>query len=129
MPQHRNMVSAPVRTRLLLAISALTLVLWACTVDTLEPLPLDITATADRLTAAPADSIGFVFRAQGGLLLAVNVAWGDGTTFAQALSGGPRTAVLSLRHAYQQSGVYQVSAEVEDAAAGTKTATVSVTIQ
>jgi hypothetical protein len=128
MPQHRNTVAAPVMLRLLIAVSALTLVLWACTADTLEPLTLDITATADRSTAAPADSINFEFRAQGGRLLTLSVEWGDGTTYSAPLNGA-RTAVARRRHAYQQSGVYQVSAELDDAAAGTKTATLSVTIQ
>jgi hypothetical protein len=113
----------------LLAAIALTLALVACEADTLEPLPLDITMSADKLTTVPADSITFNIKAQGGLLRTIGIEWGDGTSYMVQL-GGARTAELNrLRHAYQQSGVYQVSAAVDDAAAGQKTATLSVTIQ
>jgi hypothetical protein len=124
----RNTVVPRARTRLLLAAVALTLAAAACTTSSLEPLPLEITMTANKLTAVPADSIDFEIRAQGGVLLGLSIAWGDGSSRDVDLNGA-RWANVNLRHAYEQSGVYQVSAAVDDAAAGEKTATLSVTIQ
>jgi hypothetical protein len=108
--------------------AAYALTAGACGSYTVEPLPLEITLTADKLTTVPSDSINFEIRAQGGVLLGLSIEWGDGNSRELDLNGA-RTVTANLRHAYQQSGVYQVSAAVDDAAAGEETAMLTVTIQ
>lgn len=100
----------------------------ACGSGQLEPLPLEITITADRLTAARGDSISFDVRAQGGALRILSVDWGDGDLYT-VLTSGARTAHAIVRHAYANAGMYDVEAAVDDAQAGRKAATVRVTVQ
>ncbi|MGH7466632.1 MAG: PKD domain-containing protein [Longimicrobiales bacterium] len=113
--------------RKLLAFLFLALVA-ACDPYQLQPLPLEITVTPERTTAAPGDSIMFTIDAQGGVLLGIDLIWGDGQTRTIQTSGA-RTANVRQRHAYAQPGVYEMSAAVSDAEAGSKTAAVSIRIQ
>jgi hypothetical protein len=117
------------RTRVLVALAALAFAASGCGFDTLEPLPLDITIIADKLVTLPSDSITFEIRAQGANLLGITVEWGDDTSYMLP-TGGARTAEISgIRHAYDVSGVYQVSAAVDDRAGARKSATLEITIQ
>ncbi len=111
------------------ALSCLAIVigLAACTPGTLEPLPLDIGVTANRTTAAVGDSITFVVTAQGGILVGVEIDYGDGIV-EQFGTSGARTAQVTFRHAYQLSGTFTVRAVVTDAEAGQKDATTEVRI-
>ena len=102
--------------------------LGACSAETLAPLPLDITITAQPVSAAPGDSISFDVTAQGGQLLGVTVDYGDGTG-DQFVTGGARTARLTFRHAFAASGTYLVSATVTDAAAGEKEASTEIRVE
>jgi hypothetical protein len=94
----------------------------------LEPLPLNIGIEASQTTAAPGDPINFLVSAQGGDLLGVETDYGDGSAERYA-TGGARTARVTFRHAYAAAGTYEVRATVTDARAGTKDATVAVTIR
>ena len=102
-------------------------VLGACSPETLAPLPLGIDIEASRITAAPGDSISFEVNAQGGQLLGITTAYGDGTT-EQVGTSGARTARVTFRHAFSAPGTYQVQATVLDAVAGSKDASVSVRV-
>jgi hypothetical protein len=114
--------------RALLAFLLLGTLLGACDPYETEPLPLDITVSAERTQAAPGDSILFEINAQGGSLLGIDLVWGDGQTRA-IQTVGAQTANVRQRHAYAQPGVYDMSASVSDAEAGSKTATLSIRIQ
>jgi hypothetical protein len=114
--------------RLRVALAALALAASGCGIDAAEPLPLDITIAADKLTTAPADSITFEIRAQGGNLLGISVEWGDGTSYVLP-TGGARTAQSRVRHAYEDSGVYQVSAAADDATGSRKSVALNITIE
>ncbi len=111
------------------ALSCLAIVigLAACSPSTLEPLPLDIGVEASRTTAVLGDSITFVVSAQGGILVGVEIAYGD-TTTEQFGTSGARTARVTFRHAYQQRGTFTVRAVVTDAVAGQKEATTEIRI-
>lgn len=99
----------------------------SCTIDELEPLPLAITIQAVPSTAGATQEIIFEFTAQGGQLLGLLLEYGDNAT-AEVDLRGSRTAEGELRHAYTASGVYTVTATVEDAGLGSKQATTSVTV-
>jgi hypothetical protein len=110
------------------AILLMSAWLAACEPFELEPLPLEITLVADRTTAARGDSILFTITAQGGTLLGIGIDWGDGQSLAIPTSGA-RTATTHQGHAYSESGTYNVLAEVTDAEAGSKNASLSVRIE
>jgi len=99
----------------------------ACTSSSLEPLPLDITITASRTSAAPGDTIVFVATIQGGDLLGLDTAYGDNVTDEYG-TGGARTGKVTFRHAYTARGTYTVTITVTDGVAGQKTATTEVRI-
>lgn len=99
----------------------------ACSTDPIEPLPLEITLEASRVTAAPGDTITFVAEAQGGTLVGVEINYGDSATDAFA-TGGARTARISFRHAYTTRGTFTVRSVVTDAVAGQKEATTEVRV-
>ena len=102
--------------------------LLGCAQEPLDPLPLDVTITAERTVAAAGDSIRFDITAQGGSLLGVIVEYGDEqSSIFNAF--GARTARTSFRHAYAQAGVYNVEATVSDALAGDQTAGVRIEIR
>ncbi|MEW5918534.1 MAG: hypothetical protein AB1762_19180 [Gemmatimonadota bacterium] len=98
-----------------------------CSTDPIEPLPLQLTVEANRTTAATGDTVTFVTNAQGGSLVGVEIDYGDNTTDTFA-TGGARTARITFRHAYQQRATFTVRAVVTDALAGTKEATIAVTV-
>ena len=104
------------------------LCVMACGDGSLDPLPLEITLTSSRTTAAPGDVIEFVVTAQGGGLVGVTIAFGDGSG-DQFGTGGARTARVPFSHAFSVAGVYQVQATVTDATAGSRAAGVAVTVQ
>lgn len=112
--------------RILLCLAALVGVA-SCTAATLDPKPLDVRIEASRTTAVIGDTLTFVVTAQGGVLVGVEIQYGDsnGDQFGTA---GARTARISFRHAYQQIGTYTVRAVVTDAAAGQKEATTEVRV-
>lgn len=94
---------------------------------TTEPLPLDITIDPPA-SATTLDSVSFVVRAQGDALIGIETAYGDGESLFRP-TGGARTAVVTFRHLYTQSGTYDVTATATDAVLGEKTATVQVNVQ
>ncbi len=103
-------------------------ILGACSAETLAPLPLGIGIVASRTTAAPGESLSFEVTAQGGQLIGVTTAYGDGTE-DQIATSGARTARLTFRHAFYAPGTYQVRATVTDALAGPKEASVEVRVE
>lgn len=111
------------------ALSSLAIVvgLAACSPATLEPKPLDIRVEANRTTAVTGDTVTFVVTAQGGALIGVEIDYGD-TGIDQFATAGARTARVTFRHAYQQSGTFTVKAVVTDATAGQKQATIEVRV-
>lgn len=100
----------------------------ACDDASLDPLPLDISIEASRVTAAPGDTIRFLVSAQGGSLLGVAMAFGD-SNGDQRATGGARTARVTFPHTYSAVGVYEASATVTDAVAGDKRASIEVRVQ
>jgi PKD repeat protein len=98
----------------------------ACS-ESLAPLPLEIGVQASRTVAAPGDSIDFVVTAQGGQLVGIAIAFGDGSEDLFG-TGGARTAKVTFRHAYSARGTYQVQATVTDALAGPKDASIEVRV-
>ena len=111
------------------ALSCLAIVigLAACAPATLKPKPLDIRVEANRSTAAVGETLTFVVTTQGGALIGVELDYGDNTV-DQFGTGGARTARVTFRHAYLQSGTYTAKAVVTDAAAGQKQATIEVRV-
>ena len=101
--------------------------LGGCSADALAPLPLRITISASRLTAAPGDVISFEVVAQGGQLVGITTTYGDGTE-EQFGTGGARTARVTFHHAFSAPGTYQVQATVTDALAGTEDASIAVRV-
>jgi hypothetical protein len=93
----------------------------------LEPNPLDIGIEASPTTAVVGDTVTFVASAQGGVLVGVEIDYGD-SSVDQFGTSGARTARVTFRHAYTQSGTYTVKAVVTDAAAGQKQATIEVRV-
>jgi plastocyanin len=102
--------------------------LAACGDASLNPLPLQISIQASRVTAAPGDLVSFVVTAQGGVLLGVEVDYGDNVTDRYGASGA-RTAKVTFSHAFSFAGVYQVTATVTDGIAGSRDAGVEIRIQ
>lgn len=94
---------------------------------TTEPLPLDITIEPPG-SVTTLDSVSFVVQAQGDALIGVETVFGDGESLFRA-TGGARTARLTFRHRYTQSGTYDVTATATDAVLGEKTASVQVNVQ
>ena len=102
--------------------------LAACSTETLAPLPLTLGIVASRTTAAPGDSISFEVIAQGGRLIGITTAYGDGTEDRFA-TGGARTARVTFRHAFLAAGTYEVRATVTDAVAGQKQASMEIRVE
>ena len=113
------------RRRLLLIVG---LVLAAACESTLEALPLEITVTASRATAAPGDTIAFTATIQGGSLLGLDVDYGD-TATDQYGTAGARTGKVTFHHAYSARGTYTTKITVTDASAGQKNASVQVRVE
>jgi hypothetical protein len=99
----------------------------SCSVDPIEPLPLDLTIEANRTTAAPGDTVTFVADAQGGSLIGIEINYGDDSSDLFSTAGA-RTAHVTFRHAYQQPATYTVRVIVTDASAGQKEATVEIRV-
>jgi plastocyanin len=116
------------RMRRTLLTSLLFVGLVACGDVTLDPLPLQISIQASRVTAAPGDPVSFVVTAQGGELVAVQIDYGDNTG-DQRGAGGARTARVTFSHAFSSAGVYPVRATVIDGLAGSRDAEVEIRIQ
>jgi plastocyanin len=114
-------------TRTFVRALAACVLLIGCGSNTVEPLPLDISIQASRVTAAPGDSIDFVANVQGQDLLGVDVDFGDGST-DQRGTGGARTGKLTFRHAFTARGAYTTKITVTDGAVGQKTASVLIQI-
>ena len=103
-------------------------ILGACSAETLAPLPLSVSIEASRRTASAGESITFEVTAQGGQLIGITTAYGDGTE-DQYGTGGARTARVTFRHSFSTPGTYQVRATVTDALAGLKEASVEVRVE
>jgi hypothetical protein len=114
------------RMRPLLACLLVIAAMTACLGGT-EPPPLGISVEAPA-SANTTDSVSIVVNAQGNSLIGVETAFGDGNTGAFATNGA-RTARLTFRHLYTQSGTYDVTATVTDAVLGEKAATVQLNVQ
>jgi hypothetical protein len=111
----------------LLALAALAAAL-ACGDNSLDPLPFQVSVTANTVSPALGDSVSFAVSAQGGQLVGMDVDYGDTSTDAFG-TGGARTARVTFRHAYSARGTFQFRATVTDALAGQKDATVDVRVQ
>jgi hypothetical protein len=110
-------------------LAALTLGTLSCAnYDTLEPLPLQVTITADKLDTVVGDSILFEVNSQGGALLSLVLNYGDTQIFEQGAFGA-RTIGFKKKHAYLAAGTYQVRALVNDADAGQKSTSINVQIR
>ena len=96
--------------------------------SSLEALPLEISVTASRTTAAPGDTIAFTATIQGGSLLGLDADYGDNTT-EQYGTAGARTGKVTFRHAYQARGTFTTKITVTDASAGQKNASVQVRVE
>jgi plastocyanin len=116
------------RMRRTLLTSLLLVGLTACGDASLDPLPLQVSIQASRVTAAPGDLVNFVVTAQGGVLLSVEVDYGDNITDRYG-AGGARTATVTFSHAFSAAGVYQVRAMVADGVAGSTDAGVEIRVQ
>lgn len=112
--------------RPLLAFAIVVAAMTAC-IDSTQPLPLEISINAPT-TANTTDSVSIVVNAQGNSLVGIEAILGDGTTDFYTTRGA-RTATVTFRHRYTQSGTYQVTASVTDAVLGSKEASVQVNIQ
>jgi plastocyanin len=100
----------------------------ACGDGALPPLPLAITITPSKTTAAAGESVTFVVNAQGGNLFGIEIDYGDSVT-EQLNTAGARTARHTFQHAFGTAGTYEVEAMVTDGSAGTMAAAVVVTVQ
>ena len=109
------------------ALVILAIVVAACGPESLAPLPFQVSISATPSTPARGASVTFVVTAQGGNLLGVEIAYGDGATETFGTSGA-RTATVTFHHAFLAAGAYPVEATVTDASAGVKTASVTVTV-
>ena len=114
------------RTRRALYVAAAVAV-TACLDSTLDPLPLDIGLQANRLTATTGDTINFLVTAQGGSLIGVEMDFADGNTDSY-VAFGARTAHITFKHVYLSTGTFLVDAKVTDASAGSKNASIQVTV-
>lgn len=112
----------------LVVVAALVLGAAACDFGPLEALPLDIEMSVSNANPAVRDSVTFLIDAQGGTLLGVEIAFGDGTQ-DQFSTSGARTARVHFRHAYTVAGPYTVTATVADGSQGSKDASLLVTVR
>jgi hypothetical protein len=111
-----------------IAVLVASLALFAaCAESTLDPLPLDITITASRTTAAPGDTVVFVATVQGGSLLGLNVDYGDGAVDSYGTAGA-RTGKVSFHHAYASPGTFTTKISVTDGVAGVKEASIQIRV-
>ena len=92
-----------------------------------ETLPLGVSIQKPS-SISTVDSVTFVIVAQGNSLVGIETTFGDGGTASYATAGA-RTASVSFRHRYTQSGTYDVTATVTDAVLGQKAASVQVNVQ
>jgi hypothetical protein len=112
--------------RPLLALAAIVAAMTAC-IGSAEPLPLDISIQAPA-SGTTLDSVNIIVHAQGNSLIGIETTFGDGTQESFGTSGA-RTATVTFRHRYTQSGTYQVTATVSDAVLGQKAATAQLSVQ
>jgi hypothetical protein len=104
------------------------MLLGSCERYSTAPLPLGVSVQADRTTAAPGDSIQFEVRAQGSSLLGIEISFADGDTVFIAAMGAQTVRALQ-RHAYDNAGVYDVTAVATEATSVSRSATVTVRIE
>ena len=112
--------------RPLLAFAAIVAAMAAC-IGSTDPLPLAISIQAPT-SGNTTDSVSIVVTAQGNTLVGIETSFGDGSTDSYATSGA-RTAKVTFRHRYTQSGTYQVTANVTDAVLGSKGTSVQLNVQ
>lgn len=92
-----------------------------------EALPLNVTVQVPA-SANTVDSVSIVVNAQGNSIVEIETSFGDGTDALFATSGA-RTATVTFRHRYTQSGTFQVTATVTDLVLGHKATTVQLNVQ
>ena len=102
--------------------------LCAGCVESTAPPAFAISATVDRATTAPGDSVNFVITASGSDLVRLNVAFGDATTFERELFGA-QTVTANLRHAYPAAGQFTMTAVITAASNETRQTTVGVQVR
>lgn len=112
--------------RRLLACALVVAAMTAC-IGSAEPLPLNITIQAPS-SGNTIDSVSIIVTAQGNSLIGVETSFGDGSSSSFSTAGA-RTATVTFRHRYMQSGTYQVTSQVSDAVLGQKAATAQLNIQ
>jgi hypothetical protein len=102
--------------------------LCAACVESTAPPAFAISATVDRATITPGDSVNFVVQASGQNLLRLNVAFGDATTFERDLFGA-QTVTANLRHTYPAAGQFTMTAVITAVSGETRQTTVGVQVR
>jgi PKD repeat protein len=113
--------------RLLLGVLAAGVLLAACA-DSTAPPPFAITATVDKASTTVGDSVNFVIKAQGNVLVRLGVDFGDGTGFERDLFGAT-TMTANQRHAFAAPGNYTVTAAVFAASGESRETTLGVQVR
>ncbi len=101
--------------------------LSACGESTLAPLPLQISVTTNRTSAAPGDTVYFGATVQGGQRLGLDADYGDNTV-DQFGASGARTGKITFHHAYAARGTFTTKITVTDATLGTASASVEIRV-
>jgi PKD repeat protein len=115
------------RNRLILAALAAGVLLAACA-DSTAPPPFGLTATVDKASTTVGDSVNFVIKAQGNILVRLGVDFGDGTGFERDLFGAT-TMTSNQRHAYAAPGNYTMTAAVFAASGESRETTLGVQVR
>ena len=123
MGRDRSKIRAGVVTFIVATAAGLAM---ACGSSDLAPLPLDLTLTANKTTAAVGDTISFVANGQGGSLFGFEVTFGDNTTTLLDAHGA-RTIRATFKHVYNASGSYLVNVTLTDVQ-GSKDASLQIAI-
>ena len=114
-------------SRLIPGMLTAGLLLGSCA-DSTAPPAFAITATVDRAATTVGDSVNFVIKAQGNVLVRLGVDFGDGTGFERDL-GGATTMTSNQRHAYAAPGNYTVTAAVFVASGESRETTLGVQVR
>jgi PKD repeat protein len=114
-------------SRLIPGLLAAGLLLGSCA-DSTAPPAFGITATVDRASTTVGDSVNFVIKAQGNVLVRLGVDFGDGTGFERDLFGA-QTMTSNQRHAYAAPGNYTVTAAVFAASGESRETTLGVQVR
>src|SRR5690242_221502 len=94
----------------------------------LDPLPFDVTVTANSAPISPQEIITIVVSAKGGHILDIALEYGDNSSDHYSISAA-REALRQFQHVYVARGTYAVRATVTDASYGNKSATTNVEVR